>query len=261
MKGILLFDIDGVIRDVTGSYRLAIQKTVEHFTGWEPSLQTIDKLKEEGNWNNDWQASLELVKRHQEQKLEPPENSPDYENLIKVFSNFYFGGDPNGDPNNWTGFIKNEPLLVNNDLFNQLSFSDIKWGFVSGAEKSSARFVLKDRLGLKHCPLIAMGDAPEKPNPEGLIQIAEKISGNKLGKGNPPIAYVGDTIADILTIKNAEKLIPSQRFISIAIAPPHLQGESKYNYRIKYESILRRSGADIILIDIKNIMTEFKKYL
>ena len=40
--GVLLFDIDGVIRDVSNSYRMAIKKTVNKFCGWTPSILDID---------------------------------------------------------------------------------------------------------------------------------------------------------------------------------------------------------------------------
>ena len=60
---ILLFDIDGVIRDVAGSYRRALQETVAHYSGWRPDASDIDRLKAEGSWNNDWDASLELLRR------------------------------------------------------------------------------------------------------------------------------------------------------------------------------------------------------
>ena len=61
--GVILFDIDGVIRSVENSYRLSLKKTVFHFCGWEPSYQDIDNAKNEGIWNNDWDLSLELIKR------------------------------------------------------------------------------------------------------------------------------------------------------------------------------------------------------
>ena len=60
-KGVILFDIDGVIRDVTNSYRLSVQKTVQKFCNWEPSTHDIDELKNEGIWNNDWDLTLEPV--------------------------------------------------------------------------------------------------------------------------------------------------------------------------------------------------------
>ena len=61
--GLILFDIDGVIRSVENSYRLSLKKTVYKFTGWEPSYIDIDNAKNEGIWNNDWDLSLEFIKR------------------------------------------------------------------------------------------------------------------------------------------------------------------------------------------------------
>ena len=61
--GLILFDIDGVIRSVENSYRLSLKKTVYKFSGWEPSYLDIDNAKNEGIWNNDWDLSLELIKR------------------------------------------------------------------------------------------------------------------------------------------------------------------------------------------------------
>ncbi len=66
--GLILFDIDGVIRSVENSYRLALKKTVFKFSGWEPSYQDIDNAKNEGVWNNDWDLSMELIKRYKKKK-------------------------------------------------------------------------------------------------------------------------------------------------------------------------------------------------
>jgi len=61
--GLILFDIDGVIRSVENSYRLSLKKTVYKFSGWEPTYIDIDNAKNEGIWKNDWDLSLELIKR------------------------------------------------------------------------------------------------------------------------------------------------------------------------------------------------------
>jgi len=101
-----------------------------------------------------------------------------------------------------------------------------------------------------------MGDAPDKPDPKGFINLSKKLIGGKLGESNIPIAYVGDTIADINTVINARKEIPSQKFISIGIAPPHLHLNSRLKERNSYETNLRDAGADLILnsiYDLKNI--------
>ena len=46
-RAVLLFDIDGVIRDVSASYRRAIVETVHHYCGWRPEPGVIDALKSE----------------------------------------------------------------------------------------------------------------------------------------------------------------------------------------------------------------------
>ena len=253
--GLILFDIDGVIRSVENSYRLSLKKTVYKFSGWEPSFIDIDNAKNEGIWNNDWDLSLELIKRFiRKENLNL--KVPPREEIVKCFEKFYFGGDPNKDSKYWSGFIINEELLVDKKFFDLLESNGIIWGFVSGAESASAKFVLEKRIGLKSPPLISMEDAPDKPNPSGFINLSKKLLGDRLCASNIPIAYVGDTIADINTVINARREIPSQKFISIGIAPPHLHLKSRLKERNEYEKNLQKVGADLILgsiNDLKNI--------
>lgn len=211
---------------------------MQHYCGWQPSAAAIDALKAEGAWNNDWDASLELLRRHGAEL-------PDRNALIDVFSGFYFGGDPEGDPSQWSGFIGDEPLLVDASFFATLSQRKVRWGFVSGAEPPSARFVLQQRLGLEDPPLIAMGDAPDKPDPTGLIRLAKA-----LGAADTPgmqVAYLGDTVADVHTVVQARKRWPEQHFVSLAVAPPHLQTAEQASAREIYEQRLQEAGADQVL--------------
>ena len=253
--GIVLFDIDGVIRDVTYSYRMAIQETVNTFCGWKPSIQDIDSIKSEGCWNNDWDLSLEMINRHIQLK-QLSITVPTRISLIKCFENYYFGGDPNKESNKWSGFINNEKLLINKDFFDNLTQLRIGWGFVSGAELPSAKFVLEQRLGLDSPPLIAMGDAPDKPDPTGFILLSSQLSNTPLGKLTPPVAYIGDTVADVKTVINARSVIPEQEFISLGIAPPHLSGITNKEKRLSYEIKLKEAGADIIIKSISNLKNE-----
>ena len=58
MKNLLVFDMDGVLVEVTESYRAAIQQTVLHFSGGEPSREEIQEWKNRGGgWNDDWKLS------------------------------------------------------------------------------------------------------------------------------------------------------------------------------------------------------------
>ena len=234
-----------MIRDVAGSYRRALQCTVQHYCGWQPSADVIDALKAEGAWNNDWDASLELLRRH-------GAALPDRAALIEVFSGFYFGGDPEGDPSQWAGFIGDEPLLVDASFFATLSRRKLRWGFVSGAEPPSARFVLQQRLGLEDPPLIAMGDAPDKPDPTGLIRLAKALGANAEEK---KVAYVGDTVADVHTVIQARERWPEQRFVSLAVAPPHLHTPEQGPARRIYEQRLREAGADQVLTSTQALLS------
>ena len=234
-----------MIRDVAGSYRRALQCTVQHYCGWQPSADAIDALKAEGAWNNDWDASLELLRRH-------GAALPHRATLIDVFSDFYFGGDPEGDPSQWTGFIGDEPLLVDASFFATLSQRKVRWGFVSGAEPPSARFVLQQRLGLQDPPLIAMGDAPDKPDPTGLIRLAKALGADIEGAR---VAYLGDTVADVHTVIQARERWPEQRFVSLAVVPPHLQTAGQAQARAIYEQRLQEAGADLVLNNTKALLS------
>jgi HAD superfamily phosphatase len=254
-QAILLFDLDGVIRDVSASYRRAIRATVQHFSGWCPDPATIDALKGEGCWNNDWEASLELVRRHRLGCLGGVSSSftpalPSLAEVVEVFSRFYFGADPDGPPSQWTGFIREETLLVDPEFFSALTRAEIAWGFVSGSEPPSARFLLVERLGLLDPPLVAMGDAPDKPDPTGFLRLAGQLAnarGQSLGPQGPPVAYLGDTVADVETVCRARSYLPDQRFLSLAVAPPHLHAPDQRSRRHSYEHGLMAAGADYLL--------------
>lgn len=243
-----------MIRNVSGSYRRAIQATVHHYCGWTPDVSTIDALKGEGLWNNDWDASRELLRRHRPGAVAagavPSLELPSLEQVAAVFSGFYFGGDPAGPPALWQGFIREETLLVERSFFHELSAAGMSWGFVSGAEAPSARFLLEERLGLHHPPLVAMEDAPQKPDPTGLLALAERLAaagGQTLGPQGPPVAYLGDTVADVETVRRARQCRPDQRFLALAVSPPHLHGPERTPQRHDYERQLQAAGADHLL--------------
>ncbi len=54
---LIIFDMDGVLVDVTDSYRAAIQCTVANFTGQQVTNETIQEYKNKGGFNDDWLLS------------------------------------------------------------------------------------------------------------------------------------------------------------------------------------------------------------
>ena len=60
----LVFDMDGVLVDVSESYRETIQQTVERFTGKRVSRETIQEWNNRGGWNDDWALSTAMIRDH-----------------------------------------------------------------------------------------------------------------------------------------------------------------------------------------------------
>jgi HAD superfamily phosphatase len=220
-RAIAVFDIDGVIRDVGGSYRRALADTVEHFTqgAYRPTPQDIDALKAEGIWNNDWEGSQELIYRHFEaQGQDRTDLTLDFDALVDFFQRRY-RGPVLADPNQWTGYISQEPLLVEGAYFKALQTAHIAWGFFSGATRGSAQYVLERRVGLSSPILVAMEDAPGKPDPTGLFRVAEMLAS---GENALPVLYAGDTVADMQTVVKARQQRPDTPWLAVGILPPHV---------------------------------------
>lgn len=249
---IVVFDIDGVVRDVGGSYRRALADTVEHFTAgaYRPTQADMDHLKSEGVWNNDWEASQEFIYRYFEAQGQPRSRFQlDYPEIVAFFQSRYRGA----DPQNWTGYICHEPLLLQPSYLEQLSAAGILWGFFSGATRGSATYVLERRLGLKSPVLIAMEDAPGKPDPTGLLATVHQLEQQGVN-ASTPVLYVGDTVADIYTVQKARSLQPNRCWIAVGILPPHVQETA--TRRDVYADTLRAAGAATIFSNVQDLTPE-----
>ena len=250
-KAIIIFDIDGVIRDVGNSYRKAIADTVEHYTNgsWRPTMEDLDNLKSEGVWNNDWKASQELVYRYFEaQDRTRAEVELNYDRLVDFFQERYRGK----HPELFDGYIADEPLLVSPNYFEQLQANNFGYGFFSGATRGSAEFTLKHRLKLDNPILVAMEDAPSKPDPQGMFQAIANIADNSAS--NVPIFYLGDTVADMYTVAKAQELKPGRNWIGVGILPPHVQTDA--TKQADYAQKLMSAGAEIVLSNVENLNIE-----
>ncbi|HLP87473.1 MAG TPA: TIGR01548 family HAD-type hydrolase [Nostocaceae cyanobacterium] len=256
MNVFVVFDIDGVIRDVGGSYRRALADTVEHFTnqGYRPTAEDIDQLKSEGLWNNDWEASQELIYRYfQGQGKTRQELQLDYQAIVNYFQSRYRGT----DPVNWNGYICHEPLLVKLSYFEQLTQAGISWGFFSGATRASAIYILEKRLGLQSPVLIAMEDAPGKPDPTGLFSTVNLLSNHSETKS--PVIYIGDTVADMYTVEKARKLDSSRQWLGVGVLPPHVQ--QIVNQRDAYAEKLINAGAELVFTNVEHLSIDKIKNL
>lgn len=251
MTAIVVFDIDGVIRDVASSYRRAIGDTVEHFTegAYRPTMDEIDDLKSEGVWNNDWQASLELTYRYFESiGKKRQKNSLEYDKIVDFFQSRYRGS----DRENFNGYITTETLLLQSEYLEQLRAAGMAWGFFSGATRGAAEYVLTKRLGLKNPALTAMEDAPSKPDPSGLFATVAKILAENNNLSAAPVIYVGDTVADMFTVTKAQELREQERqWLGVGVLPPHVQENS--DRAAKYAQILEVAGASVVYRNVQEL--------
>ena len=248
LNPIVIFDIDGVVRDVGNSYRRALADTVEHFTNtaYRPTPGDIDQLKSEGLWNNDWEASQEFIYRHFESQGQTRQQLQlDYKTIVAFFQSRYRGT----DPENWNGYICDEPLLLQPSYLEQLTESEIYWGFFSGATRGSATYVLHKRLGLQSPVLIAMEDAPGKPDPTGLFATIRLLEA-EINKTSA-IIYVGDTVADMYTVRKAREINPHRNWIGVGILPPNVQETAAHSHA--YAETLITAGAAIVLSNVEQL--------
>ena len=59
-------------------------------------------------------------------------------------------------------------------------------------------------------------------------------------------------MADVLTVQRARGQCPAQRFLSLAVAPPHLHREPER--RAAYEAKLLEAGADAVIPSTANLL-------
>ena len=191
MKPVLVFDMDGVLADVTDSYFAGIAATVLHFTGKPVSLELITRYKNAGGWNNDWALAQKLIL--DTAKLDLP-----YEEVVKVFQSYFLGA--NND-----GLITRETWIPVDGLFTRLG-EKYALAIFTGRPRAEiditlARFVPEVRW----VSIIADNEvANAKPAPDGLHAIASAHPGSAL-------IYVGDNVDDARSARAA-----AVRFIGVA---------------------------------------------
>src|SRR5207245_1653316 len=104
---LIVFDMDGVLVEVTESYRATIQATVKHFTGAEPTRTDIQDWKNRGGFNDDWKLSSHMIR---ELGHEIP-----FDTVVDRFQQIFHGDATN------PGLIQHEVWLATEGLFQRLS--------------------------------------------------------------------------------------------------------------------------------------------
>jgi HAD superfamily phosphatase len=211
----LVFDMDGVLVDVTESYRETIVHTVKHFTGKTISRDAIQDYKNQGGWNNDWLLSQKICRDF---GVEIP-----YGEVVDYFNSLFLG----------QGFIHRERWLPRNGLLERLS-ERFDFAIFTGRTTEEAEITL-NREGVRdRFYLVSANDVEnEKPAPDGLLKIAALHPTKKL-------LYIGDTVDDARCAKAA--YVP---FIGIAARHSPRRDE--------LVDLLRLEGAIQVIEDINEI--------
>ena len=191
-----LFDIDGVLVDVSDSYRVAIKKTAEYFLKEKISYNEIASFKNIPGYNNDWDLTEAIIRKRKV--------TVDKKKIINKFQELY------------GNLVENEKWILDKKLLKQLS-KKYKLGIITGRPKKEAECVLKRFKADKFFQIIiAMEDAAQKPNPAGINLALKKL---KATTG----LYIGDTINDVMAANNAginyidinelDEVLRNQRFL------------------------------------------------
>ena len=172
---VLVFDMDGVLVEVSRSYREAIVETVRHFTGEVVSQDLIQDFKNAGGWNNDWLLSHKFIADRGKQVA--------YADVVAYFNEVFLGED--GD-----GLIRFEEWMPQAGLLQRLARRS-QLAIFTGRAKYEADITL-DRYArdVRFEPLITDDSVPNpKPAPDGLKLIQSQFPDQTLW-------YLGDTVDD-----------------------------------------------------------------
>lgn len=180
----ILFDMDGVLVDVSLSYREVIRLVVESF-GQSVTASEISRAKEEDGANNDWLVTQRLLKNKGVET--------DLEEVTERFEKLYHGTDET------PGLYTEEVPLVNPELLEKLT-ADFKLGIVTGRPRLDAeRFLKIHDLAKYFSVVICQKDAPQKPDPAPV-----KLAMQKLGVKRAWM--IGDAPDDIAAARAANVL-------------------------------------------------------
>ena len=182
MDQLIVFDMDGVLAEVTESYREAIVQTVKHFTGCQIARDLIQDYKNQGGWNNDWALSQKIAA---DLGVEVP-----YDVVVDYFNEIFIG--KNGD-----GLIQREQWFPKPGLLERLR-KRFGLAIFTGRLQYEAEITLKRFApDCQFDPLLcAEHVAKSKPAPDGLLAIQRMKPGQK-------IWYIGDTVDDARSARAA----------------------------------------------------------
>jgi HAD superfamily hydrolase (TIGR01548 family) len=173
----MIFDMDGVLADVSNSFRQAILNTARHF-GAPATPADIKEIKAKGDANNDWIVSQRLLAKY---NIDIP-----LEEVTQRFEYYYQGGEGQ------SGLKFTETLIPPRKFLADLA-SSYPMAIVTGRPRvDSDWFLAHADIAEFFQTAICMEDGPLKPRPEPVLA-ALKALGVETGW------MFGDTPDDIVS--------------------------------------------------------------
>jgi HAD superfamily hydrolase (TIGR01548 family) len=180
----LLMDMDGVLAEVSKSYRAAIVDTCHIYGATSVTQDTVTEWKMRGNANDDWKLTYDLIN-------DDPNGRKDVTlaDVTSTFESLYQGDDKS------PGLYQLETLIPARETLLELrKRSKPGIGIVTGRPRSDCMkflrdFGLEDLVDVTYC----MEDGPSKPDPYPVVYVCEKLG----IEPSPSVVLVGDTPDDI----------------------------------------------------------------
>ena len=217
---LVIFDVDGVLVDVRGSFHRSIIETVHFFTGRRPTYAEIHQWKNQSGYNDDWRLTTDWIA-----SLGKP---VPYAKVKARFQKFYWGA------KNRLGNVSREKWLVTDSRLERWSRrADL--ALFTGRTRRELRYTL-DRSPANSLfrRAITLDDVKKgKPDPEGLHLLLN-------GASPRDAVYLGDNIDDALAAQRA-------RVPFLGVLP---QGSEAHRFRAVK---LRELGALAILHSVRDL--------
>jgi HAD superfamily hydrolase (TIGR01548 family) len=276
----VVLDIDGVLVDVTDSYRRAIVESVDRVYGRTIDDAAVQAFKDAGGFNNDWEltyaAALFVLARDagsdadvtavtdaiasrgggldaaeavvRDAGYDAAFDRWDPDRLRATFQALYLGADLYRDlegddpPFETRGYVHDEPIIADDATIVELT-DRFAVGVLTGRPAAEAEIALS-RVGLSvpDAHRFTMDDWAEgKPHPRALTTLADRLEATR-------VALVGDTLDDVRTAVNAAECDPDRTYHGIGVLTGGLTGEAG---RRAYED----AGAAAVIDSVNDLPT------
>lgn len=182
---ILLLDMDGVLAEVSKSYRASIIATCHEYGATSITFDTVAEWKARGGCNNDWKLSLDLINTDPNGK-----KGITYEEVVATFEKYYQG---EGDT---PGLCDLETLIPSIETLEELRKRCGANGMavVTGRPKKDCdKFLKLHKIDHLFDCSVCMEDGPPKPDPFPVVRALEILKQDP----SKAVVMVGDTPDDI----------------------------------------------------------------